>query len=188
VSRTADNISEFSPVNFSDNYFELFGLPQTFRLETAELDRQYQKLQAAFHPDRFAAADASKRLQALQRTSLVNDAYDTLKSPLKRAAYLLRLEKTDPEEHNQAHLGEAFLLRQMTQREDLEILASKENMDGLEAMKSEVEQERDAALAKFESLYLERRFVDAKASYNRLQFLFKLLDEIDAAEEKLLGY
>lgn len=188
MSRTADNISDFSPDNFSDNYFELFGLPQTFRLGTAELDRQYQKLQAAFHPDRFADADDSKRLQALQRTSLVNDAYDTLKSPLKRAAYLLKLAGVDAEVHNQDNLEADFLVRQMTLREDLEALVDKEDMDGLDALKSEAGKEKEATLSHFETLYRQQDYGAAKPCYHRLQFLFKLLDEIDAAEEKLLGY
>lgn len=152
------------------------------------LDQQYKKLQAEFHPDRFAGADDGKRLQALQQTSMVNDAYDTLKSPLKRAAYLLKSQGVNPDEHNQAHFGGEFLIRQMQLRESLDDLARQEDMDGLDKLKKEVMADRDEALATFENLYQEQQFVDAKPAYNRLQFLFKLLDEIDTAEEKLLDY
>ena len=170
------------------NYFELFGLPQAFRLDTAELDKRYKQLQAQWHPDRFAGEDDGKRLQALQQTSLVNDAYDTLKSPLKRAAHLLVLQGVDAEEHNQAHFGADFLHRQMILREQLETLAEKEDMSGLDAMKAEVGSDRDATLAQFEAQYGQGQFAEAKQQYNRLQFLFKLLDEIDTVEEKLLDY
>ena len=170
------------------NYFDLFDLPQAFRLDLPDLERRYKTLQAEHHPDRFAGAEDGQRLKALQQTSLINDAFETLRSPLKRAAHLLALQGVDPEEHNQAHFGSEFLLRQMELREQLEILAKREDMDGLDAMKSEVDGEKDQALAQFESFYGEQDYAAAKQQYNRLQFLFKLLDEIDAVEEKLLDY
>ena len=152
------------------------------------LEQQYKQLQAQFHPDRFVGADDKQRLQALQQTSLVNDAYNTLKSPLKRAAYLLKLKGVDPEEHNQAHLGEAFLVRQMTLREDLEVLIGEEDMDGLDAMKAAVNKDKQETLEQFVTRYENNDLGEAKATYNKLQFLFKLLDEIEAAEEKILDY
>ena len=171
-----------------NNYFDLFELPQAFRLDAADLERRYKTLQAEHHPDRFAGAGDGRRLQALQQTSLINDAYETLRSPLKRAAHLLRLQGVDPEEHNQAHFGPDFLLRQMELREQLETLADSEDMDGLESLKSEVGSEKDRTLSRFESLFGNGDHAGAKQQYNRLQFLFKLLDEIDAVEEKLLDY
>lgn len=170
------------------NYFELFGLSQAFRLDTVELDKRYKQLQAKWHPDRFAGEDDGKRLQALQQTSLLNDAYETLKSPLKRTAHLLVLQGVDAEEHNQDHLGTDFLHGQMILREQLETLAVKQDLTGLDAMRNEVAGDTDETLARFEALYGQGKFAEAKQQYNRLQFLFKLLDEIDTVEEKLLDY
>lgn len=170
------------------NYFDLFDMPQSFRLDTAGLDSRYKALQAQWHPDRFAGAGDKQRLKALQHTSLVNDGYDTLRSPLKRAAHLLALQGVDAEEHNQAHFGAEFLHGQMLLREQLESLEDAQDMDALETLKRDVEQDRDKLLAEFEQAYLQEDYPAAKQLYNRLQFLFKLLVEIEAVEEKLLDY
>ncbi|MEK9649239.1 MAG: Fe-S protein assembly co-chaperone HscB [Gammaproteobacteria bacterium] len=79
------------------NFFEIFSLPASFQVDVSSLEAQYRKLQAEYHPDRFSCAADSERVQALQLASLINDAYETLKSPLKRAAYLLTLNGVDPE-------------------------------------------------------------------------------------------
>lgn len=170
------------------NYFEFFSLPESFSVDLERLDREYRKLQAQYHPDRFAGAEDSQRLQALQHTSLINEAYETLKTPLKRAAYVLKLGGVNPEEHNQAHLQEAFLLEQLALREQLEACVDDDNLEGLDALKSKVKQQQHAALTDFEAKFEHGELADAKPVYNKLQFLFKLLDEIDTAEEKLLDY
>lgn len=160
----------------------------SFQVSPGVIEREYKKLQAEFHPDRFVDADDSQRLKALQQASMINDAYETLNSPLKRAAYLLQLNNIDPEEHNQNHLQEGFLLKQLELREELESLIEKEDMNGLDGLKSSVETEKADTLQLFESHYGQEAFPEAKAVYNKLQFLFKLLDEIDKAEERLLDY
>ena len=76
----------------------------------------------------------------------------------------------------------------MELREDLETLAAKKDLDGLEQMKSSVVSERNQMLEHFENSYLENELMKAKTLYNSLQFLFKLVNEIEAAEEKLLDY
>jgi len=170
------------------NYFEIFSQPVSFQVAENDLEKEYRKLQGQYHPDKFSTASDHERLQALQHTSLINDAYDTLKSPLKRAAYLLKLEGIDPEEHNQAHLNEDFLLKQLELREALESLVENEHMDELLALKSSITEEKQIALENFESVFGSDQFIEAKFLYNQLQFLFKLLDEIDRAEERLLDY
>ena len=163
-------------------------MPKSFQVDADTLEREYKKLQTEYHPDKFTDASDSERVQALQHASLINDAYDTLKSPLKRAAYLLRLENIDPEEHNQNHLQESFLLQQLELREELESLKAQKDLDGLEKMKVSAISDKEKALQKFEICYLASKLIEAKSLYNGLQFLFKLVDEIEAAEEKLLDY
>lgn len=170
------------------NYFELFSLPVSFQVREDILDRKYQKLQATYHPDRYINAEESKRVQAVQTTSLINDAYNTLKSPLKRASYLLELSGVDAEKHNQVHLQEEFLLRQLELREALEVLRGNEDEAGLAALKASTNNETIEALAQFETCYLAGDMEEAKSVYYKLQFLFKLLEEIDTAEERLLDY
>lgn len=179
-------VSSVSPS--TSNYFALFSLPESFQVVDADLEKAYRALQAAHHPDRVAGGDDKARLQALQETSRINDAYATLKSPVKRAAYLLGLAGVNADQHNQAHLQEDFLLKQMQLREKLEALVDADDLDGLDAMKKAVDEDKTAELERFDGAYQAPDYEAAKGIYHKLQFLFKLRDEIDAAEEKLLDY
>ena len=85
-------------IDFSRNYFDLFGLAPAFRFDNAVLDRAFRELQTEVHPDRFAGgSDAQKRL-ALQSSARVNEAYRALKDPVRRAQYILRLHDIEPDE------------------------------------------------------------------------------------------
>ena len=78
------------------NYFQLFGLETQFTIDLAKLSTLYQTLQKKVHPDRFANASSQDQLLAVKKSTLINDAYQTLKNPLKRAQYLLCLLYTSP--------------------------------------------------------------------------------------------
>ena len=170
------------------NHFELFSLPESFQVDTEFLTQQYKKLQAQFHPDKFASAGDRERRLALQFTSILNEAYETLLSPLKRASYLLTLHGIDPEENNQAHLGGEFLFEQMQLREELEEIAGSESIADLERFRHEVEKSLAKLLEQFRDLYDAAEFAQAKPVYNKLQFLYKLNSEVNQVEETLLDY
>ena len=72
-------------MNQNQNHFELFGLPARFAVDAAALEARYHELQREVHPDRFAAAPEAERRVSMQRATRVNEAYQTLKSPLRRA-------------------------------------------------------------------------------------------------------
>ena len=74
------------------NYFEVFALPRKLHLDTKALEQAFYAQSRAVHPDRFASASAEKQQWSLEQTSLLNDAYRTLKNPLSRTEYLLKLE------------------------------------------------------------------------------------------------
>lgn len=73
------------------NYFEILGLPTAFALDAKVLEKAYFAAQRACHPDGFVGKSAAERLAAISRSQAVNDAYDTLKTPITRAAHLLEL-------------------------------------------------------------------------------------------------
>jgi len=79
----------------TSSYFDLFGLPVTYSVAAADLSERYKTLQKTVHPDKFSAATDQERLYSLQYSSRVNEAYQTLKSPLLRATYLLGLSGID---------------------------------------------------------------------------------------------
>jgi molecular chaperone HscB len=106
-------------LDFSKNHFELFGLPTSFRVDTALLADRYHALQHALHPDRYAASgDREKRL-SMQASTRVNEAFQILKNPLERACYLLSLHTGEPSDGRGTTRDMAFLMEQMELRETL---------------------------------------------------------------------
>lgn len=172
----------------SKNYFEIFSLTESFQIDADTLDQNYKKLQSEYHPDKYVNAGDRERRLALQYTSILNEAFETLKSPLKRSSYLLILHDIDPEENNQSHLGQEFLFRQIQLRENLEDIAAKQSLSELGLLKAEVNNGIEKYLEEFESYYQAGQYSSAKPVYSRLQFLYKLISEINGIEEKLLDY
>jgi molecular chaperone HscB len=85
-----------SPVD----YFMFFGFPRKLDLDTAALEREFYALSRRLHPDVFAQAEEQERTWSLEQSSMLNDAYRTLKDPIKRTEYLLRLEGVELEEQS----------------------------------------------------------------------------------------
>ncbi len=103
------------PIN--KNYFQLFNIPESCELDLDSLASTYRELQSESHPDRFASADEHAKMQAVQLSSYLNEAYDTLKSPPKRGADPLILHQQKIEQVNQRDLRMELLLGQIQLRE-----------------------------------------------------------------------
>ncbi len=114
------------------NYFELFDLETSFFISDSILKDSYRREIARFHPDKFASKTDSEKLQALQNTSLLNTAFESIKSPLNRASYLLKLEGVDPFDEKDTAMEQDFLTSQIELREELELIESKKETDQLE--------------------------------------------------------
>ncbi len=83
------------------DYFFVFGLEKMLNLDLAALEHEFHRLSRKVHPDRFARAGDNERQWSLADTALLNDAYRTLKDPLRRTEYLLKLEGAEiGEEHS----------------------------------------------------------------------------------------
>src|SRR6266702_7943337 len=82
------------------DYFTFFGFPRKLNLDTALLEQEFYALSRRLHPDMSAQAESQEREWSLQQSSLLNDAYRTLKDPIKRTEYLLRLEGVELEEQS----------------------------------------------------------------------------------------
>jgi molecular chaperone HscB len=81
-------------------YFAMFSLPRKLSIETSALERDFYKLSRKLHPDLYARKSAEEQAWSLRQSSLLNDAYRTLKDPLTRTAYLLKLEGVQVEDEN----------------------------------------------------------------------------------------
>ena len=86
----------------SKNYFEFFSLPPKLVVDTAALEKSFYALSRRLHPDRFAGKSVGEQEAALAQSSLLNDAYRTLKDPIARTEYLLKLEGVELEEQSKA--------------------------------------------------------------------------------------
>ena len=85
-----------------NNYFSFFSLPRKLHLDTAALEKTFYTLSRKVHPDRFASKPVAEQEAALAQSSLLNDAYRTLKDPILRTQYLLKLEGVELEEQSKA--------------------------------------------------------------------------------------
>jgi molecular chaperone HscB len=112
------------------NYFELFSLTPNFDIDLTKLESIYQQQVARFHPDNFATNTDKEKNLALQNTSLLNTAYDTLKSALLRATYLLELGGINAFDEKDTQMDVEFLMSQIELRETLELIQT--NKDELE--------------------------------------------------------
>jgi molecular chaperone HscB len=87
------------------SYFDVFGLPRRLALDTSALERAFYKLSRKLHPDLYARASEQQQQWSLEQTSLLNDAYRTLKNPITRTEYLLRLEGVEIEQDRSSENG-----------------------------------------------------------------------------------
>jgi len=118
-------------MNLQSNDFELFDLPMAFALDRGVLDARWKDLQREVHPDRHAAADAQTQRQAMQWSVRINEAYQRLKDPLQRAAYLCELNGAPIQAENNTAMPAAFLMQQMEWREALEEAGSAATVEDL---------------------------------------------------------
>ena len=171
------------------NHFQLFRLSESFELDLSVLAENYRQLQLEAHPDRFANAPEREKMRAVQLSSYLNEAYDTLKSTLRRAAYLLSLNDVDVEQVSQSDLGMDLLLEQINLREALDELPKDTSaLPALENLKTEVTVKLASREQDFAGELQRRVFGSAKKFFHEMQFLHKLLAEIDSGEERRLGY
>jgi molecular chaperone HscB len=173
-------------IDFSLNHFELFGLPERFRFDTATLDRAYRALQSAVHPDRFAAAGEAEQRLALQSSARVNEAYQALKDPVARARYLLSLHGVDAFAETDTALPLDFLERQLERREDAEQAMIERDAAKLCALVADVRADM-AGLEQRVATMLDGGgdWESARSDVREFKFLSKLAADIDAMQAEL---
>ncbi len=170
-------------MNLQSTDFELFGLTPQFAQDRAALDARWKDLQREAHPDKFAAlGDAAQRV-AMQWSVRINEAYQRLKDPLKRAAYLCELAGAPIHAHSNTAMPPAFLMQQMQWREELEeaqgeraLLALRDNVDA-----AQLELFKQCA----QLMDVQRDFAAAVLVVRSLMFIEKFGHDLDLALDKL---
>ena len=131
-------------MNLNDTDFELFGVPATFAQERPALDARWKDLQREAHPDRFAAQGPAAQRLAMQWSVRINEAYQRLKDPVRRAAYLCELHGAPVDAERNTAMPPAFLMQQMEWREALD---EAESPEAVARLREEVDAGRASALS-----------------------------------------
>ncbi len=170
-------------MNLNDTDFELFAVPATFAQDRAALDARWKELQREAHPDRFAAQGAAAQRLAMQWSVRINEAYQRLKDPIRRAGYLCELHGAPLNAENNTAMPPTFLMQQMAWRESLDDAADAKAVDVLRA---EVDAARAQALSSLDG------FIDDKGDYpaavqqvRALMFIERFADDVEARADSL---
>lgn len=174
------------------NFFELFGLPVAFEIDTAKLPLTYKTLAQITHPDKFANAGNAEKLMMVQKNAQVNDGFQVLKNPISRAEHILELRGIELRHEQQTIQDPEFLMQQMDWREQLEDAQHTANPEHvLTALDADIGSYSKAHTLRLSELILENNNEsDHEAAYElrKLKFLTKLHQEIELQEDKLLDF
>ena len=162
--------------------FDILGLAPRYDISQKALEQAYFTAQRACHPDRFVGKPDMERIAAISRSQLVNDAYDTLKSPLLRAEHLLQLENIHPLAEGVAVppdiLAEMMFLRER-------IFDHAEVGSELKLIMDEIKSLRAENETKLNAAFTEKDYARATHETIRLQYLGKAMEEAHMMVYKL---
>lgn len=163
------------------NQFSTFDLPAVFAVDQTQLASRYRDLQSAVHPDRFVGStDAEKRI-AMERAVEVNDAFTTLKDPVRRAMHLLALVNIDGMDEKNTVMPFDFLGEQIEWREALADAKLKEDDERLEEMRFELTGMLTSLGETFAAAYEGEHFTVATTLARKMRFMQKLIEEAETA-------
>jgi len=157
--------------------FTLFGLEQRYTQDRAQIDARWKELQRQAHPDKFADQGAAAQRIAMQWSVRINEAYQRLKDPLKRASYLCELNGAPVNAENNTAMPGAFLMQQMQWREELDEAKGEED---LEKIGQQVAKAKRDMLQNIERLIDDQQaYADAVGQVRALMFIERFADDVD---------
>ena len=173
----------FDAMNLNDTDFELFAVPASFAQDRDAIDARWKELQREAHPDRFAAQGAAAQRVAMQWSVRINEAYQRLKDPIKRASYLCALNGHPIDAEKNTAMPPEFLMQQMEWREELDEARDSAAFDTLRA---EVDAARARALSSLDWLIDEKGdHAEAAKQVRALMFIERFAEDIEAKSEAL---
>jgi molecular chaperone HscB len=123
------------------DYFEVFGLPRLLGIETAALEKTFHELSRKYHPDYFTTAAPAEKTQAVRMTALLNDAYRTLRQPVRRVEYLLSINEFKPDGSKvpQSLLMEVFEINEQLE----EVKAGRASIEEVDSLRAQIKEKRE---------------------------------------------
>ncbi|MDC9714455.1 MAG: Fe-S protein assembly co-chaperone HscB [Gammaproteobacteria bacterium] len=168
------------------NYFELFSLEADFAIDLSALEQIYQMQIAQYHPDKFAVGSDKEKTLAVQNTSLINSAFDTLKSPLLRATYLLELQDINAFDEKDTKMDVDFLMRQIELRESLEAIEKAEDEMALDDFIGSINRKEKQNIAQIEQGFKTGEIDIIKNLVRELKFYTQLNTHAKQSMDELL--
>jgi molecular chaperone HscB len=164
-------------VNLQSDDFELFGLERRFKQDRSDLDARWKDLQRQAHPDKFSAQGTAAQRVAMQWSVRINEAYQRLKNPLKRAAYLCELHGSAVNAENNTAMPASFLMQQMQWREELDEAQGSEDLEQIGQQCRQAERE---VLLKIEQLLDQSHdYAAAVAQVRALMFIERFASDVN---------
>ena len=175
-------------LDFSADHFTLFGLERAQGIDAPALEARFREIQAEVHPDKHANGSDARQRQAMQWATRVNEAYQTLKSPLARARYLLQLLGHDAQVESNTAMPMEFLMAQMELREAVAEAKVGADDTALDELRRKLVAEMKQEYQRLQELIDVRRdYAGAAGLVRQLMFQEKLLHEIDDALEAVFA-
>lgn len=177
--------------DFTKSYFECFQLEAVFFIDQSLLSDNYQQLQIRYHPDRFVNASEQDKRLAMQVTSYINEAFETLSDEQMRARYLLQLQGIEFDEDKDTTHDMEFLMQQMELREAIDNVDQQADaLAALDALADQAVMQKKQLVQMFQDAFAAQRWDDAKQAVLKLQFFKRLHNQIaskqDALEDELI--
>jgi molecular chaperone HscB len=170
-------------VNLQASDFELFEIPAQFAQDRSVLDAKWKDLQREAHPDKFAAQGAAAQRIAMQWSVRINEAYNRLKDPLKRATYLCELNGAPIQAHTNTAMPPAFMMMQIEWREALEEAETSEELEEIELQTANYKREQLLKIEQF--IDIKQDFPAAANEVRALMFVARFVGEIEARLDKM---
>lgn len=171
---------------FKQNYFEIFSLEISTQPDLNQLKDKNRELQQLVHPDRFASSSDEEKRLAMQKTSLINQAYNTLKDPVQRLQYMLSLQGLDMNAETDTSMDGAFLMEQMELREQIaDVRSSADPLDELDTIASDLKNKKATLIDAFGQSYDRGEYDTGREIVRKLQFIHKAQKEVSDTAEQL---
>ena len=167
------------------NPFALLGVESRFDLDLGALEKTHRELSRALHPDKFAQANASERRAALEKAAAVNEAWRTLRDPIKRAEALFRMHGIAVGEDNEPKSTPTFLMEVLEMREELAEARQKKDLAKVRKLGDAMKLRLQSAQKKLADGFAEK--MDPLAllpALGEMRVYKRFLDEVDAIEEE----
>jgi molecular chaperone HscB len=159
------------------DYFEVFGLPRILGIDLVSLEKIFHELSRKYHPDYFSTASPAEKTQAVRMTALLNDAYRTLRHPIRRVEYLLSLYgiKSDGSKVPQSLLIEVFEINEQLE----EVKAGRASIEEIDSLRAQIKEKRERFDSELQRASLEwDQLVNSAASETRQREHLAKLAEI----------